>query len=101
MSRYAASIGGDQEPGCCRVDRLVRCGPPATDALDRERGGVVIGADADPPGVLCEFVDSVWIGPTQFWDDEVIDPHRLRITLGRHSRIAMLDRYANTPLEVA
>ena len=56
----AAAVGGDQQPvarrvacrrrSCCHQRRMV---------LDGERGGVVVGADADPAGVGGDVVDAV------------------------------------------
>ena len=62
----AAAIGGDQQPA--RRRDSARCPmslPPAADALDREGGGVVVDADADPALVGGDVVDAVGLGLAQ------------------------------------
>ena len=46
-----AGVGGDQQPAGGRVVGPAAGIPPAADGLDRELGGVVVGADVHPPGV--------------------------------------------------
>src|SRR5215207_1062492 len=58
----AASIRGDQQPGGLRVVVVASRLPPAADGGDRERGGVVVGADVDPAGVAGEVVDAIGNG---------------------------------------
>ena len=41
----AAAVGADQQPGRPRVGVLADRVPPGPDRVDRERGGVVVGAD--------------------------------------------------------
>src|SRR3954466_11158111 len=69
----AATIGGDQQPGRLRVAGGAGGGPPAADRLDGERGGVVVGAHADPAGVGGQVVDAVRVGLAQGGVDEVVD----------------------------
>jgi len=74
----AASVGGDQQPGGAGVDGVAGGSPPRADGVDREGGGVVVGADADPSGVRGQFVDPVGVGLAQFLVDEVVDFDWLR-----------------------
>src|SRR6266545_6121752 len=55
----AAGVGGNQEPGGIRVVCPPVVLPPATDGLHRELGGVVVGSDVDPSGVVGDVVDPV------------------------------------------
>jgi hypothetical protein len=41
----ATTVGADQQPGGVRVQGLSDLPPPRGDGVDRERGGVVVGAD--------------------------------------------------------
>ncbi len=71
-------VGGDQQPG--RVGVSGGGGlPPAADRGDGERGGVVVGADADPTGVGAQVVDAVGVGLAQGGVDEVVDLDLLRV----------------------
>lgn len=76
----AARVGGDQQPWRLRVGSLALSVPPAADRLDRERRGVVIGADVDPAGVRRDVVDPVGDGLVQLRVSEVMHVHRHRLT---------------------
>jgi hypothetical protein len=54
--------------------------PPAAQAGHGERGGVVVGAHADPAGVRAQVVDSVRDGFAQLPIEEVVHVHRDRLT---------------------
>ena len=64
--------------------------PPAADALHRESRGVVVDADAHPPGVGGHIVDAIGHRPAEFGDEEVVHPDLLGLPCGRHSRPAFL-----------
>ena len=73
-----AAVGGDQQLGRGRVGRGGSM-PPAADRGDGERGGVVIGAHADPASIGAQVIDAVWVGLAQGRVDEVVDLDLLRI----------------------
>ena len=86
----AARVRGDQQP--CGV-RVVGAGPTACHQrrieVDRERGGVVVGADADPAGVRGHVVDPVGDGLAQLLPvEEVVrlDLHRDHLPAATHGR---------------
>ena len=54
-----ARVRGDQQPPGLRVVAAPGGFPPAADRFDGERGGVVVGADADPAGVGGDVIDPV------------------------------------------
>src|SRR5258708_618469 len=75
------TICGDQEffgLGICLLSHLT---PPAFECCDGEFCSVVIHADADPRLVTCGVVDTVRNHFAQALVDEVVDAHRLRMTL--------------------
>src|ERR1019366_9055463 len=74
----AVGVGGDQEPPGGGVVEAAAGVPPAADHLHGERGGVVVGADADPPGVRGQIVDPVGNGLALAVAGEVViaDPGR-------------------------
>jgi hypothetical protein len=55
----AAAIGPDQELFGSRIAGLPRFLPPATDALHRERGGIMSDTEIDPTGIGSNVVDTV------------------------------------------
>src|SRR5271165_430230 len=77
----AASVGGDQQPSgvgiACPTDGL----PPLADAIDGERGRVIVNADTHPTRIGSEVIDPVGHRPSQFLDQEVMDPDRFRVSL--------------------
>ena len=78
-SRDAVRVGGG-------ADGL----PPAADRLDGERGGVVVGAHADPTGVGGQVVDAVGVGLAQGGVDEVVDLDRFGLSRGAPFRAGVL-----------
>ena len=74
-----AGVGSDQELGGGRETRPTHRGPPASDGLDGEGGGVGRVADRDPALVVGQVVDPIGDGSTQFLVDEVmgLGPSRL------------------------
>ncbi len=59
-----------------------RAAPPPPDALDGERGRVVVDPDVDPAGVGGQVVDAIGRRPSQPGDREVVHAHLLRVPLG-------------------
>src|SRR3989304_3859349 len=55
----STSVGGDQELGGRRIDALAHPQPPMANRLDGELRRVVRDADADPPLVASNVVDTV------------------------------------------
>jgi hypothetical protein len=78
-----AGVRGDQQPGRGRIVGPTPGVPPASDRFDRERRGVMAGADVDPAGVPRHVVDAVRGDLAEIGIGEVVgvDPHRL--ALGR------------------
>ena len=77
----AAAIGRDGEMLGIGIAGRAHQLPPAADRIDCEAGGVVVDADADPAGVLADVVDPVRHGAALAADEEVVDPHFLRLAL--------------------
>src|SRR6266480_6953790 len=78
----APAVGADHQAGGTGVDGRPDTEPPAPDRLDSKRGGVVILADADPPGVLRDVVDAVGDRLAERGVCEVMDPHLDRLPDG-------------------
>ena len=76
----ATAVGADQQPGSVRVQRFSDLLPPSGDGVDRERGGVMVGAHRYPTGVVGHVVHTVRIGLAQRGVDEVVDLDRFRLT---------------------
>jgi hypothetical protein len=49
--------------------------------MNREAGGVVVDPHADPSVVAMQVVDPIGNGLALLGDQEVVHPHRLRVTL--------------------
>ena len=81
MPVAATAIGGNQQAGGVGIAGWSHGEPPAADGVDREAGGIVIGADADPAFVIADIVNAVWDGPPQFRIDKVMYVDRFRRTL--------------------
>src|SRR4249920_75654 len=77
----ATAIGRDGEMIGIGIAGRAHQLPPATDRIDCEAGGVVVDADADPAGVLADVVNPVRHGAALAADEEVVDPHFLRLAL--------------------
>src|SRR6266404_8360067 len=52
-------LGGDQQSGCLGIARPTDGAPPLADAIDGERGRVMVNADTHPTGIGGEVVDPV------------------------------------------
>jgi len=78
----AATVGGDHKPRGVRVTLAAHLRPPAADGVGRERGRVVIDADAHPAGIVGDVVDAVGHRASQLRNDEVVHPHLRRRALG-------------------
>src|SRR3984893_12219327 len=77
----AAAIGGDQQSGCLGIARPTDGAPPLTDAIDGERGRVVVNADTHPTGIGGEVVDPVRHRAAELLDQEVMDTDFFGIAL--------------------
>src|ERR1700712_5264098 len=55
--------------------------PPGANGLHRERGRVMVDADADPPGIGSEIVDAIRDGPAQLLDQKVMHADFLGLAL--------------------
>ena len=51
--------------------------PPSADRVDCKGGGVVIGADADPPDIVGDVVDAIRYSTAQLGVDEIVDVDEL------------------------
>src|ERR1700739_748065 len=58
----AAAVGGDHQALACRMTLLPHRPPPSADRIDREAGGVVVRADADPADIVGDIVHAVGHG---------------------------------------
>ncbi len=48
--------------------------PPSTDRINREAGGVVVGANADPPDIVRDVIDAVGNSAAQLGVDKIMNP---------------------------
>ena len=55
----AAAVGRDHQALGCRMTLLPHRPPPSADRIDREAGGVVVRADADPADIVGDVVHAV------------------------------------------
>src|SRR3984893_16226850 len=78
----APAIGGDQQSGRLWSARPTDGAPPLADAIDGERGRVVINADTHPTGIGGEVVDPVGHRAAELLDQEVMHTDFLRVALG-------------------
>ena len=69
----AAAVGRDQKPGGPGMTFPSHGSPPAPDRMDREAGGVVIGADAHPTDIVGDVVDPIGHGAAQLGINEVVN----------------------------
>ena len=77
----AATITGDHQARRLRIARPTDSKPRLADAVDRERGGVVVDTDADPAVVGGKIIDPVRHRTAEFFDQEVMDPDLFRVSL--------------------
>src|ERR1700730_15645074 len=75
-------LGGDQQSGGLGIARPTDGAPPLADAIDGERGRVVVNADTHPTGIGCEVVDPVGHRAAELLDQEVMHTDFLRVALG-------------------
>src|SRR3984893_10907531 len=78
----APAIGGDQQSGGLGIARPTDGAPPLADAIDGERGRVVVNGDTHPTGIGCEVVDPVGHRAAELLDQEVMHTDFLRVALG-------------------
>src|SRR6202042_3029561 len=76
----ATPVSGDEQSFGLGIANAADLLPPATDGLYRKGCRVVVDADAAPPGVGCEIIDTIRHRPPQLLDQEVVDPHLFRLT---------------------
>src|SRR5674476_863742 len=69
----ATTVGADQQPAGARVAGASDGFPPGAQGRNRERGGVVVGPDADPAGVGGHVIDAVGDGLAELLIREVMD----------------------------
>jgi hypothetical protein len=86
----AAAAGADQQASSIGMQQFSSVVPPGSDGVDRERGGVVVGAHRHPSGVGAHVVHPIRVGLAQFPVDEVVDLDLFRLafsdaTPGRRS----------------
>src|SRR6202011_5823398 len=74
--------GGDQQSGCLGIARPTDGAPPLADAIDGERGRVMVDADTHPTTIGGEVVDPVRHRTAKLLDQEVMDPDIFRVALG-------------------
>ena len=67
------AVGADHQAGSIGVHGFSDFPPPGCDGVDRELGGVVVGAHRHPPGVGADVVDPVRIGLAEGLVGEVVD----------------------------
>ena len=87
----APTVRRDQQPVHFGIGLFAHSLPPSADAFDGERGGVVIGADIDPPLVSGQIIDPVRIGPAQFRDQKIMDAHFFGLPFGLPFTPAVLE----------
>src|SRR6266404_3645304 len=75
-------LGGDQQSGCLGIARPTDGAPPLADAIDGERGRVMVNADTHPTRIGGEVVDPVRHRAAEFLDQEVMDPDLFRVAVG-------------------
>src|ERR1700736_1098268 len=75
-------LGGDQQSGRLGIARPTDGAPPLADAIDGERGRVMVNADTHPTGIGGEVVDPVRHRAAELLDQEVMDPDFFRVALG-------------------
>src|SRR6202045_1214286 len=75
-------LGGDQQSGRLGIARPTDGAPPLADAIDGERGRVMVNADTHPTGIGGEVVDPVRYRAAELLDQEVMDPDFFRVALG-------------------
>src|ERR1017187_1647358 len=73
MPVAAATISRDHQTFGFGMTLLSHRPPPSADRVDGKGGGVVIGADADPPDIVGDVVDAVRNRTAQLRVDEVVD----------------------------
>jgi hypothetical protein len=117
----AAAVGGDLKGRGVGEALAAEVLPPASDRVDRERGGVVVDPDLDPTLVVGEVVDPVGDRLAELSVLEVVDADQLGLALraplpagvleiadellllgvDRDRRLLGGDRRLNLPVEVA
>ena len=87
----AAAVGGDGQGSSLGIALLAEPLPPAANALDRKFGGIGINPDVDPSLVSGNVIDAVRRHLAQPFDLEVMDTHRLGISLAAQFPAAVLE----------
>ena len=86
-----ARVGGNQQALSLAIDGFAHRTPPAPDALNGKGSRIVVNTHTDPASILAHIVDAVGSDPSQFGDDEVMNPHLLRIPLGPKLSASVLE----------
>src|SRR5438105_2001543 len=76
-----AAVRSDQQSGGLGIARPTDSTPPLSDAIDGKRSRVMVNADTHPTRSGSEVIDPVGHRPSQFLDEEVMDPDRFRVSL--------------------
>ena len=87
----AAAVGGDRQGRGVGEALAAEVLPPASDRVDRERGGVVVDPDLDPTLVVGEVVDPVGDRLAEFLVLEVVDADQLGLALRAPLPTAVLE----------
>src|SRR6266704_6729277 len=74
--------GGDEQSGRLGIARPTDGEPPLADAVDGERGRVMVNADTDPTRIGGEVVDPVRHRAAELLDQEVMNTDLFRVALG-------------------
>src|SRR4029077_7740382 len=77
-----AAVRRDDQLGGYRIAGAGDLLPPAADALNREGGGIVVHADADPAVIGSKIINPIGDRSAQFLDQKVMNPALFRISLG-------------------
>ena len=74
----AAAIGGHEEARGLGIAGAAKRIPPAPDAVHRKGRGVMVNADAHPPGIGGDVIDPIRHRPTELLDEEIVDLNLFR-----------------------
>src|SRR5437016_14429440 len=77
----AAAICCDQQLAGRSIARAAHFDPPSSDRFSRESCRIVINADAHPPLIFRDVVDTVWNGLAEILIHEVMNTNFLRAAL--------------------
>jgi hypothetical protein len=87
----AATVGIDQKSLGGRIAGCAEHMPPAPNACDRKRSGIVADPEVDPSIIGDDVVDAIRCNLAEFRDDEVMHPDRLGLSLRAQLTAAVLE----------